>query len=56
MGGGNTNNFLFHQSVAHGAAVPRPRRGRAAALLLRPQKGSQGSCGPLGRQTQTRMR
>ena len=24
--------------------------------MSRPQKGSQGSCGPLGRQTQTRMR
>ena len=28
----------------------------AAVLLPRPQKGSQGSCGPLGRQTQTPMR
>ena len=43
MGGGNTNNFLFHQSAAHGAAVLRPHRVRAAALLMSSQKGSQES-------------
>ena len=45
--------FIFHQRYRGRAAAAQPRRGR---LLLRPQKGSQGSCGPLGRQTQTRMR